>query len=105
MGMRKRSTTSRMRVQLVATPLCAVSRVGVSAMASSKAVKAQLKAAKAAVGKKDYQEVSRICQVSSTPCLIHSPPSELQFMTDQLIATLLVIANIIHTWCYKLVFP
>ena len=30
---------------------------------SSKAVKAQLKAAKAAVGRKEYQEVSRICQV------------------------------------------
>ena len=34
--------------------------------ASVKAVKAQLKAAKAAVGKKDYNEVSRICQVELT---------------------------------------
>lgn len=35
-----------------------------SNMAASKGVKPLLKAAKAAVGKKDYQEVSRICQVS-----------------------------------------
>ena len=38
--------------------------------ASVKAVKAQLKAAKAAVGKKDYNEVSRICQVVLTRCIL-----------------------------------
>jgi hypothetical protein len=38
--------------------------------ASVKGVKAQLKAAKAAVGKKDYNEASRICQVVLTRCIL-----------------------------------
>ena len=34
---------------------------------ASKSVKAELKAAKAAVGKKEYHEVARICQVRTVP--------------------------------------
>ena len=41
-----------------------------SATMSTKEIKARLKAAKAAVGRKDFQEVERICQVQQTNLLI-----------------------------------